>query len=132
MFEALGWVTLASLAIAVLPFPRIAAIASWKMLQDSPDAGELVSRVRWAVGAVSMRVPWRAVCFQQGLAAHLMLRRHGVDSVLYYGAAHNPDTTLAAHVWVRAGDHDVVGCEEAPRYALLATFPGDRPRAVSI
>jgi hypothetical protein len=124
--ESVAWLAVASFAIAVLPFPRIATIASRRTHRASlaGDARQsLVSRIRWAVGAASARVPWRAVCFQQGLAAHLMLRRRGVDSTLYYGAAHAPDSSLAAHVWVRAGDLDVVGCELAPQYALLATFP---------
>jgi transglutaminase superfamily protein len=131
LLEAVLWLTMASLAIAILPFPRIAGIASRKSLVISPTSGkeDLVGRVRWAIAAASSRVPWRAVCFQQGLAAHLMLRRRGINSVLYYGAAHTADSTLAAHVWVRADDLDVVGCEEASQYALLAAFPGDGVRA---
>src|SRR5439155_345894 len=83
----------------------------------------IVDRVRWAVQAAAQRVPWRALCFEQGLAAQQMLRRRGVRSVLYYGAAHDSQEELAAHVWVRAGNMDVVGCEIASRFALLATFP---------
>jgi hypothetical protein len=30
---------------------------------------------------------------------------------------------LSAHVWVRDGDTDVIGCELAPHFAILATFP---------
>jgi hypothetical protein len=134
LVESFAWLAIASLAIAVLPFPSISAIASRGTRLISAAAGarqDLVSRIRWAVGAASARVPWRAVCFQQGLAAHLMLRRRGIDSVLYYGAAHTPDSALSAHVWVRAGDLDVVGCELASQYALLATFPSERPRAAS-
>ena len=127
LLESVLWLTIASLAIAILPFPRIAAIASRRPLVISHEGGneDLVGRIRWAIAAASSRVPWRAVCFQQGLAAHLMLRRRGINSVLYYGAAHTTDSTLAAHVWVRADDLDVVGCEEASKYALLAAFPGD-------
>jgi hypothetical protein len=63
------------------------------------------------------------VCFQQGLAAQLMLRRRGVPSVLYYGAAPNDGSGLSAHVWVRDGDVGVIGDEIASRYAQLAAFP---------
>jgi hypothetical protein len=52
-----------------------------------------------------------------------MLRRRGVPSVLYYGAAQGERTGLSAHVWVRDGDVDVVGGEIADRFAVLATFP---------
>ena len=52
------------------------------------------------------------MCFQQGLAAQLMLRRRGIPSVLYYGAAQD-GSGLHAHVWVRDGDIDVIGGEIA-------------------
>ena len=52
-----------------------------------------------------------------------MLRRRGVPSILYYGASPDENQGLAAHVWVRDGNTDVVGCEVASRYAVLATFP---------
>ena len=52
-----------------------------------------------------------------------MLRRRGIPSVLYYGAAPDDRCGIVAHVWVRDGEADVVGCELAGRYALLASFP---------
>ena len=33
------------------------------------------------------------------------------------------DGRLVAHVWVRSGEVDVIGCEGAERYGLLAVFP---------
>jgi hypothetical protein len=63
------------------------------------------------------------MCFQQGLAAQFMLRRRGVPSVLYYGAATDDRSGLSAHVWVRASGVDVIGGEIASRFAVLMTFP---------
>jgi Transglutaminase-like superfamily len=63
------------------------------------------------------------MCIQQGLAALLMLRRRRLMATLYYGAAHSADHVLVAHVWVRSADVDVVGCETASDFQLLATFP---------
>jgi len=124
--ESLGALAVASFFIALLPFRTVAAAASVPVRRLSPmsnRARATVDRVRWSIAAVSARVPWRAVCFQKGLAAHWMLRRRGMPSVMYYGAALRPDTELAAHVWVRSGELDVIGCETATDYALLATFP---------
>jgi hypothetical protein len=56
-----------------------------------------------------------------------MLRRRGIPSVLYYGAAQDDQTGLSAHVWVRDGDVDVIGCEIAYRFAILAAFPPQKP-----
>jgi hypothetical protein len=63
------------------------------------------------------------LCFQQGIAAQLMLRRRGIPSVLFYGAAQDELAGLFAHVWVRDRDVNVVGGEIAHRFAMLATFP---------
>jgi hypothetical protein len=46
-----------------------------------------------------------------------------VSSVLYYGAAQDERRGLYTHVWVRAGDLDVIGGDIANRFAVLATFP---------
>ena len=126
LHEAVFWLTLASLAIAVLPFAHLGWLASTPMGGGAlPHQRRLVetSRVRWAIVACARWVPWRAVCFQQGLAAHFMLRRRCIRSVLYYGAAPDDRFGLSAHVWVCAGDVNVVGGEIASRYAVLATFP---------
>jgi len=53
-----------------------------------------------------------------------MLRRRGVPSFLYFGAAPDDERGLIAHVWVRDGEVNIVGGKEAPRFAVLATFPG--------
>ena len=85
-----------------------------------------VERVRRAIIIAARQVPWRAVCFQKGLAAQFMLRRRGVPSVLYYGAALGNANDLSAHVWVRDGGVDVIGGKLASRYAQLAAFPPER------
>lgn len=121
--EALVALALASAAIRILSFRRVAAWASkGRLLSGSADAGTL-RRVRWAVEAWARRVPWRAVCFQRGLALHLMLRRRGIPSVMRYGVAHLPEKGLNAHVWVDVGEETVIGGEEAANFACVARFP---------
>ncbi len=119
--EALLILAASSTAIRLLPFSRVGRLAS-RPLGRSP-AGAALAKIVWAVQAWGRRVPWRAVCFQQGLTAQIMLRRRGLDSTLYFGAAPNTKDGLAAHVWVKLGDTDIIGCEEAPGYAVLAKFP---------
>jgi hypothetical protein len=126
--EALAALALASLAIALLPFRWVAAAASVRGRRASrPDSGT-VRRVRGAIRGWSRRVPWKAVCFQRGLALHWMLRRRGIPSVLLYGARREGDG-LAAHVWVDVEGETVIGGEEAPSFACLARFPPDVPRS---
>ncbi len=127
MFEALVALGLATALIAILPFRSVARLAAGEgaLTHRSATTAEahLIAR---AVGAWAGCVPWRAVCFQQGLAALLMLRRRRQTATLYYGAAHGIDARLVAHVWVTSGSTDVIGCETAADYGVLAIFP-DRP-----
>jgi Transglutaminase-like superfamily len=129
--EAIIWLAIARVAIAVLPFRHVGLLATRPVRRKVFGEMRLskVRRIRWAIIVAARRVPWRALCFQQGLAAQLMLRRRGVPSVLYYGAAQWEGTGLSAHVWVRAGDIDVVGGEIADRFAVLATFPNQNGRS---
>ena len=123
--EAIVWLAIAGLIIAVVPFRKVGVLAA-RPVRKRPPAHEARNRmrrqVRWAIVTAARRVPWRALCIQQGLAAQFMLRRRGIPSVLYYGAALR-EGDLKAHVWVRDGNIDVIGGEAASRYALLARFP---------
>jgi hypothetical protein len=79
--------------------------------------------VRWAVLASARRVPWRTVCFQNGMAAQIMLRRRGINSILHYGVAKDTEEGLKAHVWVTVDGLALIGGEEAEGFACLASFP---------
>ena len=123
--EAIVWLAIAGLIIAVVPFRNFGFLAALpvRKLPPADEARNLMRRqIRWAIVTAARRVPWRALCIQQGLAAQFMLRRRGIPSVLYYGAALR-EGDLKAHVWVRDGNIDVIGGEAASRYALLARFP---------
>ncbi|MGZ8997830.1 MAG: lasso peptide biosynthesis B2 protein [Allosphingosinicella sp.] len=120
--EALLTLALASLAIRLLPFRKVIGAAS--AVDRRRVAADSVSKTRkvvWAVGAWARRVPWKAVCFQRGLAVHVMLRRRGIPSHLHYGVSQSDG--LKAHVWVSAAGRDVIGGAEAAGFACLATYP---------
>jgi hypothetical protein len=125
LVEAVVWLAVAGVAITLLPFRQIGRLAARPISRPTPAEQPRLAqarRIRWAIVVTAPRVPWRALCIQQGLAAQLMLRRRGIPSVLYYGAAQHQDD-LKAHVWVRDREFDVIGGEIASRYAVLATFP---------
>jgi hypothetical protein len=127
LLEALLVLAPASLAIALLPFRKVADLASRFGRPEGETVDSwAVSKCRWAVSAWADRVPWRAVCFQRGLALHLMLRRRGIASHLHYGVAQSLEKGLSAHVWISADNRLVMGGEEAEGYTCLAIFPASR------
>lgn len=126
LVEAAASLCVAALAVALVPFKTIGRWASLGVASPMAAGATRDARVncvRWAVLAVARRVPWRAKCFEQGLAAQFMLRRRKIPTSLFYGAAMDEAGALIAHVWVRDGARDVVGGEAAPRFAVLACFP---------
>ena len=126
LLEAVGWLGIAGLVLALLPFRYVGFLAARPINRPEPPRQARVNkvqRIRWAIISAAARVPWRALCFEQGLAAQLMLRRRGISSVLYYGAAQDDGRGLYAHVWVRDGEVNVIGGEIADRFAILAAFP---------
>ena len=118
---ALLLILLPSAAVGLPPVRTPFRVIPRRALRRRADAEE-IRHIRWALAATARRVPWRAVCFQQGLAAHWMLARRGCASTLHYGVGKKSDGALVAHVWVRSDETDVIGCAEAKDYALLATF----------
>jgi hypothetical protein len=125
LVEAMGWLCLAWLALRVMPFPRL---AGWlrPAVRGTSAGPEDVARVRWAVKTAARRVPWRAVCFQQGIAAQRMLCRRGVAAELHYGVARAREPAgaggLQAHVWVTAGAAMVTGGEVAAQFTPITVF----------
>ena len=121
LLRAAAVLTASSTAVAVLPFRRAIRFGSVQL--GSPNASS-VEDLAWAVQAVSRRLPWRTVCIQRGLAVQRMLRAAGIDAILHYGARQSSGNgKLEAHVWVSVHGRTVIGGEEAPQFALLASYP---------
>lgn len=113
----------AAFKIAVLPFHRVVPEGGRGGTRFLAEDREQVARVRWAVVACARRLPWRTKCFEQGLAAQWMLSRRGIPSSLHYGLAKREGKELVAHVWLKSGDLEVVGCENSEAFVELARFP---------
>ena len=122
--EALAALVLSSVAVAILPFRRAIRLAAGVRAEGSAADAAEIRRIVWGLGRVAREAPWRARCFQQGLAVQVMLRRRGVDAVLRYGVGKRPDGELAAHVWVTVGTTTVIGGEVVSAYREVACWPG--------
>ena len=111
LVEAASELVLASAAIQFLPFRRILRRASRDVSGRALTGAERLAigaRVKWAVTVCAYRLPWRSLCFPQGLAAQRMLRRRGIDSTFYYGAR-IAEEGMNAHVWVCDEGRPIVG-----------------------
>lgn len=112
----------ANLAVKCLPFSRVIALGSVPVEPGSDPASEVVTEWVTAVKRASRAVPWRTVCIHEGLALQRLLRSRGVPALLCYGTTQK-DGELKSHVWVKVGNEEVIGGEEAGGYQLLAVYP---------
>jgi hypothetical protein len=111
----------ASAAVALMPFRYAIRFGSVPLgRRQAISAEEIV----WAVEAAARRLPWRTVCIEKGLVVQRMLRLAGINAILHYGARRHAVTgKLEAHVWVTVDGRAVIGGEEAPDFAPVATYP---------
>ena len=70
---------------------------------------ELVDRVAFVIPRVAARLPWRADCLVQAMAAQRWLGRYGIATTLTLGVPKDKMPTFAAHAWLSAGDRIVTG-----------------------
>jgi hypothetical protein len=126
MAEAFCCLLLARLALEVFSFLRLTGLFS-SPLRKPELSGRPRRRARkevqTAIFYVWRRFPWKPNCFPRALAAQAMLRRRGVSTTLYYGAATLPERGLTGHVWVQDGPVGVVGHCPAQGFRVLWQYP---------
>ena len=114
--------TSAKLAIRFLPFTKAVERGSVPLAKAPRDDARIIDEWVRAVRRAAYSVPWRSVCFDQGLALQRLLRSRGVAAVLCYGGSQD-GSSLKAHVWVKVGQKVIIGEEEMQGHHLLACYP---------
>lgn len=116
------------LAINTLPFPRLERWLGVRMSESAPNAPvehlRQARRIAWAIHTVSPYTPWRSNCFPQALTAKLLLRRRGIPTTLYLGAAFKaePGAGLEGHAWLRCGPFYVTGGDGSRHFGAIVAF----------
>lgn len=133
LLEAAILLIFARIMLRCAPFPRIAprlgvflppqeARARVAPPGDPERAARLAERIGWAVRAAARHLPFELVCLPQGIAAHLMLRRRGVATMLHLGVAKGTTKPFDAHAWLDAAGVEVTGYPIADAFTELGCF----------
>ena len=69
----------------------------------------IVERITYAVPRVAARVPWRADCLVQAMAAKRWLSARGIGSTIHYGVPRQKGERFEAHAWLTVGERLVTG-----------------------
>lgn len=126
LLEAAIWLTIARIAILMLPFRRVARYCGQQTTEvpvvDAPEHKNLLKQISWAVTVISHYLPWEPKCLAQALVAKMMLKRRGISSTLYLGLAKNRDNELRAHAWLRSGTVFLTGSQGKNQFTVVSTF----------
>ena len=115
--EAVPLLVRANRMVAGKDFPDT---LSFGLVPLGPRRATDIALLSRTVAAIAWRMPFRALCFEQGLTVQRMLRRRGIPARLHYGIAAGDE--LKAHVWISVDGTIVHGGEVAPRYAEVAAW----------
>jgi Transglutaminase-like superfamily len=129
--EAVAALLLARLALIFIAFPRLArrlgtfvpptdARARRAETITTPKQALLAADIAWAVTRAARYVPFSAVCLPQAIAAHVMLKCRGIQSVMHFGAAKGEKKVLDAHAWLSAAGVEVTGYPVAKNFVEIA------------
>lgn len=85
------------------------AAPSAKVAKLDARQAALVTRVAFVIPRVAARLPWRADCLVQALAAQHWLSSQQVSTTLTLGVPRERRAVFEAHAWLTAGDRVVTG-----------------------
>ena len=130
LLAALRW-----LAAARAWHARHSAAACFARLREGPREGAVapppdLALVLWSLEAAGKRVPWRADCVVQALAAKFWLERAGVATEFRLGvqrAGGDSEGGLLAHAWLEAEGRPVSGGAPSGALARFAEAGGGPP-----
>lgn len=130
--EAVPRLLVARLMLFVMPFEKMARSFGTLVAPDAsqvkvpieldPASIKLIEDIGWAVRATAPFMPFRALCLQQAMTAHAMLRRHGIACRMHFGAGRNGTGDMIAHAWVEVAGLKVTGYPVPASIAEIGCF----------
>ena len=84
----------------------------------SEPAAALIGWIAYVIPRAAHRMPFRADCLVQALAAQRWLAAHGIGSSIVIGAERPADGPFAAHAWLECGTSVITG-GETRQYTVL-------------
>jgi hypothetical protein len=119
-----AWLLLAKarLMLVFRPFNKILPIIRNELPNNKPVDTILLEQIKLSIARACVRSPWRTKCFEQALAARMMLKRRGIATATYFGVSKNPDDKIEAHAWLKCGEFVVTGWERMDKYSVVGVF----------
>ena len=126
LLKGVYWTGIARILILFVPLKKFSFLLGTHM-KEAPGTTateniEILKVVEVAIQMASRIVPWRCKCYEQAIAAKMILRGYRLETTLYYGVAKDKDNQLIAHAWLRCGDYIVTGRPGMKRFTVVGAF----------
>ncbi len=87
------------------------------------DELRLARQIGWAVWRAELHLPVNVACLPMALVARKMLRQHGIEGIMTFGAEQDgPAHEVGTHAWLVAGEAKVSGFPHARRCSPFVSF----------
>jgi hypothetical protein len=117
-----AWILLAvaRMMLVFRPFSKILPVLKDGRSNDQQQDMALLQMVKLSIARAVARSPWRTKCFEQALAARMMLKRRGIATITYFGVLKTADDKMEAHAWLKSGEFVVTGWRRMGEYTVVA------------
>ncbi len=121
--EAYVFLCIGKFMVKMVPFRKIIKYLSANGNQELKDPiAHFPLKVAVAVRRASRYTFFRSVCYDQAIAAKLMLKMRKIPSTLYFGTAKDNDGKLIAHAWLKCSEIIVTGEKGMDRFTVIGAF----------
>jgi len=125
-FKSIAWFTeawiclgIARMMLVFRPFNKILPVLKSDATSYKIAGIETLQLIKLSIARAAVRSPWRTKCFEQALAARMMLKRRGLATVTYFGVLKNSNGSIEAHAWLECGAFVVTGWKKKDEYTVI-------------
>lgn len=83
---------------------------------------EIIKLIKKNIRRCKRFLPWKVKCFEEAIAAKMVLKKQKIKSTLYLGVDKDKEQKLIAHAWLKAGDFVVTGRQGHENYSVVGSY----------
>jgi hypothetical protein len=126
--EAWFLLALARSLLLFLPFKKIVPVlghVNGGNASLNKSDREIFAMFCLSIKRASRYSPWRTKCFEQAIAAKMMLKRRRIVCTIFFGVYQNiDDSKLNAHAWLESNGVIITGGGNLEHYTIVGSFTG--------
>lgn len=129
LIEAYIYILIAFVFIRITSFKNYSLLFKKKEAISNTYSTEKINLLKKeiysAIKIAAKYTPWKSICYDQSIAAKIMLNKRNIENTLYIGTGIE-DNEYIFHAWVESQGYIVAGRGEINQFTIIAQFPTTR------